>query len=379
MLLIAKPARSEPSFGLMSLLLGVFLCTSTLAQQSSKQPFYIGTYTGGDSQGIYLSFLDSKTAKLSEPKLVAEIENPSFLALHPTLDVLYAVSEVAESDHQITAFNIGSDFGLTELSHRSTDGGAPCFVSVTADGKSALVANYSGGSVASFPLNENGSLGEIRLIQHTGSSVHPRQKAPHGHCILPDPSDQYAAAVDLGLDQVLIYKLDENGLGAKHSVTHFKPGSGPRHIAFHPNGKHAFVIHELTCQLSTCSWNRKNGMLTESQMLSTLPGDFQKGYSTAEVLVHPSGKFVYGSNRGHHSIAGFRFKRGKLTPISHTDTGGETPRNFRIDPTGKFLLTENQSTDSIVLFEIDEKSGELSPADSRITVGSPVCVKFLNR
>ena len=188
-----------------------------------------------------------------------------------------------------------------------------------------------------------------------------------------------ASAVDLGTDQIFIYELDRESGQLKPTGKPFQvtPGHGPRHLAFHPDGKHAFVIHELTCLLSLCRWDADLGQMEELQQVSTLPGDMLPGFSTAEVLVHPSGKFVFGSNRGHDSIAGFRFADSKLSLVGHTSTSGKTPRNFRVDPSGQFLLAENQQSDSIVVFRIDPQTGELTHTGNTAAVGSPCCIKFL--
>ena len=372
-----KPRTQNYSISILAfLLLGI--CTSALAQEAKKLNFFIGTYTNGQSKGIYRSALNLSDGSLEDPILVAELRNPSFLAMHPKKDVLYAVSEVSEGDRQLVAYSIQDDLTLSELGSMNTAGSGPCYVSITADGMTALVANYGSGSICSYRLGNDGSLErQASTIQHVGSSVHPRQKSPHAHCIQETPDGKHVCAVDLGLDQVVIYDLDPktSQLSDNSTPLRVSPGNGPRHVAFHPNGDYAFVIHELTCQLSVCKWNAGAGALSETQEITTLPGDFKQGFSTAEVLVHPNGRFVYGSNRGHDSIAAFEFEDGKLTSLGHVSTEGKTPRNFRIDPTGAFLLAENQGSDSIVVFRIED-SGKLSSTGKQMQVGSPVCIKF---
>jgi 6-phosphogluconolactonase len=271
------------------------------------------------------------------------------------------------------------------LSNTQSSGGAgPCHVMVDATGKCVLAANYGGGSVTSVPVKEDGSLAEPgSFIQHTGSSVNQqRQEAPHGHCIVPDPGNRFALACDLGLDQVLIYKLDPT----KATLTPNEPafgsterGAGPRHLAFHPNGKFVFVINELDCTMTTFAWDGQKGALTPVGSVSTLPGERQRGYSTAEVQVHPNGKFVYGSNRGHDSIVVFSVdeKTGKLTRVQNESTQGKTPRHFTLDPSGKFLITENQGSDNAFVFAVDAVSGKLTPTGEKIEVGAPVCAVFM--
>lgn len=349
-------------------------------------PFYIGTYTSGSSKGIHRSELNLADGTMSAPKLVAELENPTFLAVHPTADVLYSISEVRRGgkreNAQVMAYKIAADGSLQELGGKPAGGDGPCFVSTDKAGKFAFVANYGSGSVSAYSLGASGELlASVSNIQHVGKSVDPaRQEGPHAHCILIDPSDKYVCAVDLGLDQVVIYSLDRTAGALTNTGKPFKatPGFGPRHLAFHPNGKHAFVIHEMASQLSSCSWDASSGTMTEIQHLSTLPSDFSGSTSTAEVLVHPNGKFVYGSNRGHDSISVFSFDEasGKLALIGHTATKGQTPRNFRIDPTGSYLLAQNQGSDSIYSFRIDAAKGSLEQVGEPITVGSPCCIKF---
>jgi 6-phosphogluconolactonase len=351
---------------------------------------YFGTYTGAKSKGIYRSTMTDE-GKLSAPELVAETASPSFLAVHPNGRYLYAIGEVDKFKEQkagaVSAYAIDRKTGqLTLLNQQSSGGTGPCHIDVDRKGRCVLVANYGGGSVKALPINKDGSLGDSgTFIQHQGSSVNKsRQQAPHGHAMLVDPSQKFAVACDLGLDQVLVYKLD----AAKAVLTPndppfatVAPGSGPRHLAFHPDGKFAYVINELNCTMTAFAWDSKRGVLQEVQTISTLPGEFQRGYSTAEVYVHPSGKFVYGSNRGHDSIVVYACdeKTGKLTLVEHQSTQGKTPRHFGIDPKGNFLLAENQSSDSVVVFRIDRKTGKLTATGDKIQVGAPVCAVFVER
>jgi 6-phosphogluconolactonase len=352
---------------------------------------YFGTYTGKSSKGIYASRLDASTGKLTPPELVAETTSPSFLAISPNGKFLYAANEVPKFEGRtagaVTAFALDRSAGkLTALNQKSSGGSGPCHLVVDATGRSVLVANYGGGSVQALPVNKDGSLGDGgTFIQHTGGSVDKsRQEAPHGHCIVADPSNRFALACDLGLDKVLIYKLDPARAALTANDPAFgtvAPGSGPRHISFRPDGKFAYVISEMLCTVSAFTFDAKRGALTEFETVSSLPpGEtVQKGFSTAEIEVHPSGKFVYGSNRGHDTIAAFAIdaKSGKLTLVGHENSGGKIPRSFGIDPTGRWLLAANQNSDSVVVFRIDEKSGALTPAGQQVQVGAPVCVKFV--
>jgi len=350
-------------------------------------PLFIGTYTSGRSKGIYRSELNLAEGTLSSPMMVAELANPMFLAIHPTLDVLYSSSEVRQDgkreNARVIAFRIAANGMLQELGSKPAGGDGPCFVSTDRAGELAFVANYGSGSISAYSLGPSGELLSIvSNIQHIGKSVDKsRQEGPHAHCILVDPSDKYACAIDLGLDQIVIYTIDRRSGTLTSTGKPFKAtlGFGPRHLAFHPNGKYAFVIHEMASQLSSCTWDADTGTMTEIHYLSTLPGDFTGTSITAEVLVHPNGRFVYGSNRGHDSVAVFSFDdaTGKLALVGHTSTMGKTPRNFRIDPSGSYLLVGNQDSDSIYSFRIDRKNGTLEQVGEPISVGAPCCIKFV--
>ena len=356
--------------------------------RSGKMRVYVGTYTGGKSKGIYVVELDPATGALSAPVLAAQTANPSFLAIHPSHRFLYAVGELdnfkGKKGGAVTAFAIDPKTGkLTQLNQQSSRGNGPCHLVVDAKGKNVLVANYGGGSVAALPIDADGKLREASsFIQHKGSSVdRGRQEGPHAHSINLDAANHFAVAADLGLDKVLVYKFDaDKGTltpNAPPSAS-VPPGSGPRHFAFHPDRRHAYVINEMKSTVTAFDYDADNGVLKPVQTLSTLPEPV-KGNSTAEVQVHPSGKFVYGSNRGHNSIAIFTVdaKTGRLTAAGHQATGGKTPRNFGIDPTGKWLLAANQDSGTITVFRIDARTGKLEPTEHKAEVGMPVCVKFI--
>jgi len=352
---------------------------------------YVGTYTGPKSKGIYAFRFNPSTGESKALGLVAEIASPSFLAIAPNERFLYAVNEVdqvgGKKGGALSAYAIDRSTGkLTFLNQVSSGGSGPCYVAVDKTGKCALVANYNGGSVAALPIKEDGSLGEATaFIQHTGSSVDKeRQEGPHAHSINPSPDNRFAIAADLGLDELLVYRLDPaKGTLAPNDPPFAKvnPGAGPRHFSFHPSGKFAYAINEMQSTVTAFSYDAAKGVLQDIQTLSTLPEDY-KGKaenSTAEVQVHPSGKFLYGSNRGHDSIAVFSIASGKgtLTAVERVPTTGKTPRNFRIDPTGSYLFAENQDSDNIVIFRIDAKTGRLTATGKVLEVASPVCVKFV--
>jgi 6-phosphogluconolactonase len=285
----------------------------------------------------------------------------------------------------VSAFSRDANTGqLTLLNQQSSGGVGPCHLAVDPTGKCLLVANYGDGSIAALPIRVDGTLGgPATRIVHQGSSVNPgRQAGPHAHFIIPDPANRFALTCDLGLDQVLVYRLDavESTLAANDPpFAAVKPGSGPRHLAFHPSGRFVFLINEMSATLVAFAYDAGRGTLKELQTLSTLPENFTGTKSGAEVQVHPSGKFVYGSNRGHDSIAVFGFDpgSGRLTFLECQSTQGKAPRHFALDPTGQWLLAENQDSDSIVVFRVDGRTGRLSPTGQTVSVGAPVCAVFV--
>ncbi|MDX1984541.1 MAG: lactonase family protein [Bryobacteraceae bacterium] len=368
----------------------LFCALAPLAQPAEYIAFS-GTYTTkGNSQGIYAFRFDTSSGKLTPIGLAAATENPSFLTIHQNGRFLYAVNEIGKYQGKdtgtVTAFSIDpSGHKLTELNKVTTHGTIPCHLKVDKTGRFLVLVNYGSGSTSSFPIQADGRLGEaVSVQQHTGSSIGPRQKGPHAHSINFSPDYRYAVVADLGLDKVLVYKFDsKTGAltpNAPPSIS-VKPGSGPRHFSFHPNGRFAYVINELASTVTAFSYNAGGGSFKELQTISTLPAGFSGVTHTAEVVVHPTGRFVYGSNRGHDSIAVFTVDAaaGTLTFVEATPTQGKTPRNFVIDPSGKFLLAENQDSSSIVIFGIDQKTGRLSPTGDRIDTPMPVCLRFLAR
>lgn len=348
---------------------------------------YIGTYTGSGanaSKGIYRSTLDLQTGTLSSPVLAAEARNPSFVEIHPSGKFLYAVSE-AGGGGRVFAYAIDKATGdLTLLNDASTGGAGPCHVNVDHAGRHVLVANYGSGSASVIPIGADGKLAEPSgFVQHEGSSVNPsRQKEPHAHSVNLSPDDRFVFVADLGIDKIMIYKLDvQTGkiVANDPPFAQTKPGAGPRHFAFHPDGKHAYVINELDGTIVAFAYDAAAGALREIQTVPTLPKEYTGGSWCAEVRVHPSGKFLYGSNRGHNSIAVYRIDpaTGALTFVEHETEGIKTPRNFNIDPTGKFCLVANQDGDSIVVFQIDPATGSLESTGQKIVVSKPVCIRFL--
>ena len=355
---------------------------------------YFGTYTGEKtgSKGIYVSRLDRKTGALTTPELAAETANPSFLAIHPARDFLYAANEVGTFDGKpggsVSAFAIDRTTGrLKALNQQASVGSGPAHVVTDKGGRNVLVANYGGGSVAVLPIGEDGALKPASdFEQHTGSGPNlQRQKAPHAHSVNVNRADTHAYVADLGIDRVMIYRYDPaaGSLAPNDPPSaQAEPGAGPRHLALHPGGRYAYVINELHCTITVFSVDEGTGALKAVQTVSTLPEgtSVQPGYSTAEVQVHPTGRFLYGSNRGHDSVAVFAIEAGtgRLTPVEHEPTGGSTPRHFGIDPSGSFLLAANQRSNSVHVFRIDGASGRLDPTGHTAALGSPVCVKFVH-
>jgi len=368
--------------------LGLYAPPMSANATNDPMRVYIGTYTGAKAKGIYVAEFDSATGKLSTPELAARTSSPSFLALHPNRRFLYAVGETSNLGGKamgaVRAFAVAAGTGRLGLLNEQPSGGSgPCHLSVDPTGRCVLVANYGSGSVAALPIGGDGNLGEAATtIQHRGSSIDAqRQAGPHAHFITADPAGRFALACDLGLDKVLVYRLDP----AKPALAPndppaaaMKPGLGPRHLAFHPNGRYVYVISEIAATLTAFAYDAERGRLEELQTLSTLPQDFSGIKSCAEIQVHPSGKFVYASNRGHDSIAVFAVDAGsgKLRFVECQSSQGKTPRFFAIDPTGRWLLAENQDSDTIVVFRVDADSGLLSPVGETVSVGSPVCAVF---
>ncbi len=372
-----------------ALIASLLVMTTSLAS-AREHLVYFGTYTKKASKGIYVARFDSETGKLSDPTLAAETVNPSFLALSPNRRHLYAVGEGGGANFNgkpsgtVSAYSVNpTDGSLAMINTTVSAGSAPCHISVTPDGANALVANYSSGTVTLLPVRSDGGLdGPSYVDQHEGKSVHPsRQKGPYAHSINPSADGRFAFAANLGTDKVYTYRVDPTThtlAPAEPASVSLEPGSGPRHLAISPDGRHAYVINELANTLTTFALDADTGALKPLQTVPTLPADFTAQSTTAEVVVHPSGRFVYGSNRGHDSIAVFKAdpETGTLTAVEHVSTGGRTPRNFALDPSGRWLLAANQDSDSVVVFAVDSSTGRLTPTGQSVTVGMPVCVRF---
>jgi len=350
---------------------------------------FAGTYTRtGRSKGIYSFSVDSSTGTATQTHVTEGISNPSYVAVHQNKKNLYAVAEVEESSGvpggALFAYSIDSPDGkLTRLNQQSTGGPGPCHVSIDATGKFAIVANYGGGSICVLPIDDDGSLKPYsQFIQHHGGTKvnERRQEKAHAHSINIAPDNRKVIVADLGMDQLRVYDFDQstgNLTFNEEASAASAPGGGPRHFEFHENGKWAYAINELGCTVTAYQYDAASGKLSEINTLSTLPEDYDGQNTTADIHIHPNGKFVYGSNRGHNTLAIFSIndRNGSVKFVGDQSTGGKTPRNFSIHPDGKFLYAANQDTDNILQFEVNGGTGELEPVQE-IKCPMPVCLKF---
>ncbi|MFL6448317.1 MAG: lactonase family protein [Bryobacteraceae bacterium] len=360
------------------------LILSAFASAEPKAQFlYVGNY----SNGIQAFRYDPQALALQPVGMVGEMQRPSFLTLHPNGRFLYAVSEIGNdggSQGYVYAFSVDQPTGkLHFLNRQPSAGGGPCHLVVNKSGKFLLVANYGSGSVADFPLKDDGSIGDLASkLQFEGSGPdQKRQKGPHAHAVVLSSDDRFLFVPDLGTDLVRIFRFEPR-TGAltanKPGSASVKPGAGPRHFAIAPNGRFAYVLDEMGSSVTAFKLDGSSGALTEIEAVSTLPDDNTKINNSAEIQIDPAGNFLYASNRGHDSIAVFSIDRqsGKLNRVQIVPSGGATPRNFTIDPAGKHVLVANQDSNNIVLFDRDLKTGKLTPADKTVTSPSPVCLMF---
>jgi len=361
---------------------------SLAAEASGKCLVYVGTYTGGSSKGIYAWRFDGSTGKAEPLGLAAETPNPSFLALHPNGKFLYAVQETGtfkgEKGGGLRAFAVDRATGKLSFLNEQPSGGAdPCHLAVDGSGQCLLAANYSGGSVISLPIAQDGSLAQsASFVQYSGRGVNPaRQEAPHAHSINLSPDGRTAVVADLGLDLLHVYRV--NALAATLNPVEFPfartaPGAGPRHLVFQADGRFVYVLNELACTITSYAFDAQAATLLERSTVPTLPAEARVPNTCAEIRIHPNGRTLYASNRGHDSLAVFEMDgRGGLKLLQHVPTGGKTPRNFALDPSGRYLFAANQNSDAIVVFKVDPGTGCLSPTGETLKVGSPVCVRFL--
>lgn len=362
--------------------------TTNTAAPTRELLLYVGTYTSGKSEGIYLYRLNLSDGSLKRAGVTGGVSNPSYLALDHARRFLYAVEETEEFEGEksgaVSAFALDRREGSPRFINRqASKGGAPCYVTVDATGRFVLVANYLGGNVAVLPVTKGGGLAAATDVkQDSGSGPNrERQEAPHAHCVLLDASNRHAYSCDLGTDKVMVYDFDARRgsltPNSQPSIS-LKPGAGPRHLTFDRAGRHAYVLNELGSTVTAFARSRASGALRELKTYPALPSDFRGENTGADIHLTPDGRFLYCSNRGHDSIAHFRVdaSKGSLTPSGHTPTGGKSPRNFAVDPTGRFLLVANQRSDSVVTFRIDPSTGALEATGHTAEIPSPVCLKL---
>jgi len=377
----------------------LFNCTCVRGQAKSQSLVYIGTYThfellspphkipdGEHSKGIYFCRFDAVTGVLSPPVLAAESINPTFIAFDPNRPLLYAANEIyqfnGEASGAVSAFSIDPATGkLTLLNQVPSRGGGACYVKVDATGRNVLVANFGSGSVAVLPIKQDGGLATASaFVQQEGKGPSPRQLGSHAHCINLSPDGRFAISTDFGADKLFVYKFDAVAGSLMPNDPPFfaiKPGSAPRHLVFAPGGKIAYCLNEITSTVTVLSYDAANGAFHEQQSISTLPADFTGANTAAEIQVHPSGKFLFASNRGHNSIAVFAIDdQGRLSALHNYSAQGRTPRNFSLDPSGRWLIVANQDTNNVVVFGVDQQTGELKPNGQTVTVPAPLCVRF---
>jgi 6-phosphogluconolactonase len=358
---------------------------ATMSLSAAEPLVFVSAFASGEKAGIHAFGFDSDKGTLKPLKRATGVQSPFFIALSPDRRFLYSIDDFGGKDNFVAAFTIeGRGGDLRPLNRQNTRGTASCFVDVDPTGKSVLVANYSGGSVASFPVKEDGSLGEaLSFFQHSGSSADPqRQKGPNAHCFVISPDNKHALAADLGIDKIMIYTLDAatSKLTPNEAQPFAKltPGSGPRHLAFHPNGKLVYVINELANTITVFDWSAADGSLKEKQTIATLPADFTGKSYTADLKITPDGKHLYGTNRGHDSLASYGIEDdGKLTLLAIQPSGGKGPQNLLVTPDGRWLLCANMPGNNVVVFKIDSASGSITAHGDPITVPMASCIRWM--
>jgi len=356
-----------------------------MAPSSESICVWVGTYTRhGQSEGIYVCRLALGSGVLEQVQTVGEMHDPSYLALAPSGRFLYAVNELSE-DGGVSAFSVEPATGRLRLLNSVASGGAhPAHVSVDPSGRWVLVANYTGGTIATLPIQDDGSLGvAAHIVRHEGRGPNPaRQEGPHPHMIVTDPNGAFVLVPDLGLDRIVCYRLERDSgqlVLQPEAGARVEPGAGPRHVAFGSGGTRVYCVNELDLTLSVFEYDAANGRMRAMQTVNTVPPEVgSRAGTAAAIVVHPSGRFVYTSNRGPDSIASFAVDgaSGTLTPLGHTPSGGRTPRDINIDPTGTLLLAANQDSDALAIFRIDPSSGSLEASGSMLHVPKPVRVLF---
>lgn len=347
-------------------------------EKNAKLVAYVGTYTTGESKGIYSFTIDATSGKIDEVKLVAKLENPTYLNINN--QYIYSVIKVGEAGG-VAALSINRlTQSLELLNYQVSDGKPPCHVSLDCKNSYIFSANYHKGNVEVFPISEDGSISAASsIVAHEGSGPNKeRQEKSHVHYVSLSPDEKYLCTIDLGIDKLVVYTFN-NGTLSKLKDISLKPGCGPRHIDFHPNGKFAYIITELSSEIIALEYSPSKCNFREIQYISTLPDSYNNENLGGAIHISPDGHYLYASNRGHDSIAVFSIDSlsGKLKLISHSSTEGLYPRDFSIDPTGRFLIVANQNSNNIVTFLIDKATGKLTQINDSAFIPNPVCIKFL--
>ena len=346
---------------------------------------FVGSYAGADESGIHAFRFDSTTGELTNVGSFGGIASPSFLVVHPNRQWLYAVSEASNAHHggsgAVNALRFDQQSGAIEtINQQSSGGSAPCHLAIDATGRYLIASNYTSGSVIMYRIEDDGSLSPAtHFVQHQGSSVNPsRQEGPHAHSATLTPDNRFVIVADLGLDQLIVYALDTAaGTLHPHAITRTQPGAGPRHVAFHPNGRHVYVGNELGNTVNVYDYDAANGTLQELQSLATVPAGAPESY-VADIHVSPAGDRVYVSNRGHDSIAVYAVEQdGRLSPVGMPSCGGNWPRNFAIAPGGNFLLVANQYSDNVAVLPVASGDAGLGAASTSADVSKPSCIQFV--
>lgn len=364
------------------LIVGISIQLMNTPVTANETLVFISEFAAGDEGGINVFRLDHESKKLELSVRSSDVEHPFYLALSPTKDVLYSIHGKTiggKETEQIASFEI-NDHELRLLNRQSTRGTASCYLDVDRTGQTVLVANYLTGSVASLSTQEDGSLDEsVTLVQHRGSSINKqRQEGPHAHCFVISPDNRFAFAADLGLDKILAYHLDADSsqlTPTKQPFVRTIAGAGPRHLTFHPNGKHVYVINEIANSITRFDYDQDQGFLIEQETISTLPAEFEQTSHTADIKITPNGRFLFGTNRGHDSIASYQIgEDGKLTLLQIQSSRGKGPQNLAISPDGQVLLCANMPGNNVVVFFIDQNTGSLKPTDQELKLTSPSCI-----
>ncbi|MBC2581468.1 lactonase family protein [Clostridium sp. DJ247] len=350
--------------------------------ENIKITTYVGTYTNGESEGIYKFTLDTKSGKIENLQLAATLDNPTYLCVDKYNKHLYSVVKLDNRGGVASLLIDSSTEKLKLINYQVSEGKPPCHVNIDSDNKYLFSANYHKGTIEVFPVNIDGSISSpSSIVTHEGSGPNKNQEKAHVHYVALDSEEKYLHAVDLGIDKLVVYDFNEGILWkSNHSSISLKPGCGPRHMTFHPNGKFAYIICELSSEIIALEYDKLTYKFKEIQYISTLPEGYIGENSGGAIQISADGNYLYASNRGHDSIVIFNIDNisGKLKLVDHTSTEGSHPRDFNIDPTGRFLIVANQNSNNVVSFSIDNITGKLTEINSNINIPNPVCIKFLN-